>query len=263
MQASIARRPDNDPAPPAPTRGARPSIDETPPTSKPIRRGNERLFILVGLAIGSLIAAIAPFDNAFDMLTGGSAVLRVLALPAFGLAGIFFARRVGLPVSAAALRHSLRTPLLIALGVAIAVAVIDGFVFRAILPAEYVHSMTSVGTGERLIYFMLRAVNEQILYRLFLMSVLVWGLGLVWRGENGRPANGAYWLAILLAQVINISINVPLPETPLLLLYDTARYICPGIVWGYLYWRHGFATAELAHVGTHPFLQPALGILLP
>ena len=36
----------------------------------------------------------------------------------------------------------------------------------------------------------------------------------------------------------------------------------PGVIWGYLYWRPGFVAAEIASVGTHPFLQPALGILL-
>jgi hypothetical protein len=40
------------------------------------------------------------------------------------------------------------------------------------------------------------------------------------------------------------------------------RPIVPGVIWGYLYWRHGFVAAEIASVGMHPFLQPALGILL-
>jgi hypothetical protein len=34
------------------------------------------------------------------------------------------------------------------------------------------------------------------------------------------------------------------------------------VVWGYLYWRPGFVAAEIASVGTHPLLQPALALLL-
>jgi hypothetical protein len=33
---------------------------------------------LIGLAIGSAIAALAPFDVGFDLATGGSAVVRVV-----------------------------------------------------------------------------------------------------------------------------------------------------------------------------------------
>jgi len=65
-----------------------------------------------------------------------------------------------------------------------------------------------------------------------------------------------------IAQVINISMNVSEPSSPMLLVYDVVRYIPPGVLWGYLYWRNGFATAEIASVGTHPFLQPFLGVLI-
>jgi hypothetical protein len=226
------------------------------------QRQDARAKALVILAIGSVIAAIGPFDLAFRIATGGSAVLRAIALLALGLAGLFFAGRVGLTVPTFGLRHSWRTPLGVALAVAAGVAAIDGFGFRPLLPPDYVEYFRKNDDVERLLYFMLRAFNEEIIYRLFLMSFLVWGLGLIWRGHGGRPANGAYWAAMLIAQVANISINIPLPATPTMLCYDVARYICPGIVWGYLYWRHGFMTAEVAHVGTHPFLQPALGYLL-
>ena len=217
---------------------------------------------LITLSIGSVIAAIGPFDVAFGLATGGSAVQRAVALPALGLAGLFFASRVGLTVPTFGLRHPWRTPLAVAFLVAAGVAAIDGFIFRPVLPPDYVAAFRNSDDAERLLYFMLRAFNEQIIYRLFLMSFLVWCLGLMWRGDGGRPANGAYWAAMLIAQVANIAINMPLPTTPTMICYEFVRYICPGIVWGYLYWRHGFMTAEVAHVGTHPFLQPALGYLL-
>jgi hypothetical protein len=226
------------------------------------QRQDARAKALVTLAIGSIIAIVGPFDVAFGLATGDSALLRAVALPALGLAGLFFAGRVGLTVPTFGLRHPWRTPLAVAFAVAAGVAAIDGFIFRSLLLPDYVEYFRNTDDGERLFYFMLRAFNEQILYRLFLMSFLVWCLGLLWRGDGGRPADGAYWVAMTLAQIANIAINMPLPATPGMLCYDFVRYICPGIVWGYLYWRHGFMTAEVAHVGTHPFLQPALGYLL-
>jgi hypothetical protein len=226
------------------------------------QRQDARAKALITLAIGSIIAIIGPFDVAFALATGGSAVLRAIALPALGLAGLFFASRVGLTVPTLGLRHPWRTPLAVAFAVATGVAAIDGFIFRPILLPDYVEYFRRSDDAERLFYFMLRAFNEEIIYRLFMMSFLVWGLGLIWRGDGGRPANGAYWAAMLIAQIANIAINMPLPATPTMLCYGFVRYICPGIVWGYLYWRHGFMTAAVAHVGAHPFLQPALSYLL-
>src|SRR5882672_5919951 len=89
------------------------------------KRRDARANTLVTLAIGCVIAAISPFDIAFGLATGGSEVLRAVALPAMGLAGLFFASRVGLTVPTVGLRHPLRTPLAVALAVAAAVAVID------------------------------------------------------------------------------------------------------------------------------------------
>jgi hypothetical protein len=101
---------------------------------------------------------------------------------------------------------------------------------------------------------MMRAWTENIIYRLSVMSALAWLIGYLWRGDGDRPAAEAFVLAAVLAQVINISINVSAPSSCMMLLYDVLRYIFPGVIWGYLYWRHGFAPAEIASVGTHPFL---------
>jgi hypothetical protein len=70
---------------------------------------------------------------------------------------------------------------------------------------------------------------------------------------------------MILAHVLNIYINVVAktvePFTPLILTYDMFRFVAPGILWGILYWRYRLATADLAHISTHIFLQPTLGIV--
>jgi hypothetical protein len=220
----------------------------------------------ITLGIGSSIVALAPFDIAFAFATAGSATARVAALTALGLVGLVCAGRVGLGVSSVGLRRTLCTPLAVGAATALGIVVIDCFVFRRVLPADYVELFRNTRLGPRLLYFMLRAFTENVIYRLFLMSLLVSLLGSVWRRSDGEPANGAYWTAMTLAQIANITINVvalmPAPITPVELAYDGVRYVVPGVIWGYLYWRHGFVTAEIASVGAHPFLQPALGYLL-
>lgn len=218
------------------------------------------------VAIGCVIAAIAPFDLALAYVTGDSATARVCLVFAMACAGLFFAAKCDLHLPASGLRFPALTPVAVALLVAVYVTIIDCLVFRTILSQSYVDIFNNIPLGQRLLIFMLRAWNENIIYRLFVMSTLSWLLGLVWKADTGRAAAGAFLLAAILAQVINIYINVvsqaSAPVTATILAYDLVRYVFPGVLWGYLYWRHGFATAEIASVGTHPFLQPLLGALI-
>ena len=110
----------------------------------------------------------------------------------------------------------------------------------------------------RIVAFAARAFNENIIYRLFLGSVLIWLIGRVWKTAEGRPTDGAFWTGFALSQAANIWINVTslAPLTPLALLHDSLRYFAPGLVWSWLYWRRGFQSNEIASIGVHLFFQP-------
>jgi hypothetical protein len=212
--------------------------------------------------VGCVIAAIAPFDTAFAYLSNGSALARVCLFAVIGTCGVFCAEKSGLQLRPSGLRCPTLTPIRIALLVAVYVIVIDCVVFRTIVPQSTIELFRNVPLGPRLLGFMMRAWNENIIYRLTVMSGLSWLIGFLWRSDGVRPAAGPLILAAIIAQVINISMNVSEPSSPMLLVYDVVRYIPPGVLWGYLYWRNGFATAEIASVGTHPFLQPFFGVLI-
>jgi hypothetical protein len=137
-------------------------------------------------------------------------------------------------------------------------------VFRPILPVAYVDFIHQ-SLGFRLTYFVLRAFNENVFYRLFLFSVLAWGMTRIWPGPGGRPTSAVMWSAMVVAQLVNIGLNVCLfnpPGSVAGFVYDGLRYIVPGVCWAWLYWRSGFATAEVASVSCHIFLQPPLGHLI-
>jgi hypothetical protein len=218
------------------------------------------------LLIGMTIAAIAPFDVAFDAATFGSPVGRIGLIAALALIGAFCADRVGLRLEA----QGAGRPVLIGIAAAVAVAVyvvaIDGSLFRATLPASYVQFFEATGLRDRLAYFMLRAFNENVIYRLFVFSTLFYLIARV-KGVPAKELSQApVWSAIVATQILNIGMNVaalsPDPLTFATALYDAVRYVAPGVLWGWLYWRFGFLTAEIASVGCHIFLQPALGVLL-
>jgi hypothetical protein len=98
------------------------------------------------------------------------------------------------------------------------------------------------------------------------MSGVIWLIGPTRRSGAGTIPEYVYWIAIVIAQAVPMLLNeipfYPQTITPIFMLYVVVRFILAGILWGYLYWRHGFATSEIAHVSTHIFLQPLLGYLL-
>jgi len=159
------------------------------------------------------------------------------------------------------MKQPLLTPLLIAAVVAVGCAVSD-WMFRSALHGRYVQVMTSTPLAVRMTLYMLRAFNENILYRLFLGSVMIWLIGQVWKAADGTPADGAYWTGFALSHAVNIWINVTsqAPLTPLALLHDGLRYFAPGMVWSWLYWRRGFQSNEIACTGVHLFFQPLVTI---
>jgi hypothetical protein len=224
------------------------------------------LRLVVILLIGMAIAAIAPFDVAFAAATSGSRPGRMGLIAVLALIGAFCGNRVGMRLEG----HGSRRPVLIGVAGAVAVAVyvvaLDGVLFRASLPVSYLHFFETTGLRDRLVYFMLRAFNENVIYRLFVFSTLVYLISLVKgiRASDLHPV--LIWSAMVATQMLNIGMNVTALSTDPLsfaaLFYDAIRYVAPGVFWAWLYWRFGFLTAEMASVGCHVFLQPALGALL-
>jgi hypothetical protein len=223
--------------------------------------------VLVAILIICLtIAAIAPFDVAFAAATFGSPVARAGLIAVLALIGAFCADRVGLRLEG----HGTRWPVLVGIAAAIAaaayVAAIDGVIFRAALPAAYVDLFETEGLSDRLIYFMLRAFNENVIYRLFAFSTLFYLISRVRGAKADDLPPALIWCAIAATQTLNIGMNVaavsPDPLSFVTPFYDALRYVVPGVFWGWLYWRFGFVTAEVASVGCHIFLQPALGVIL-
>lgn len=95
-------------------------------------------------------------------------------------------------------------------------------------------------------------VVEELLMRLFLMSLLAWLLGKIWRGTDGRPGSRALWLANVVAAVLFGLGHLPsaslfLPITPLVVIAALLLNGVAGIVFGWLYWRRGIEAAMAAH----------------
>jgi hypothetical protein len=218
------------------------------------------------LAIGLIalsIALIGPFDRAVDLASGGLPLARMGLIAALVLAGSIWAGEAGL-----ALKGTTRSWLVISIGSAFAVAVyvsiVDGFLFRAVLPPTYVNEFRPNSLNARLAYYFLRAFQENVIYRLFVFSGLMLSVSRL-RGQAVTEfPSMLVWTIAFATQFLNVAINVMVadPFSGTLFAYDIVRFVVPGTLWGWLYWRHGFVTIEVAHVACHAFLQPALGVLV-
>ena len=180
-------------------------------------------------------------------------------------AGLWVAGRVGLgaPVLAAALAGEpawqlLQPMLLPALlgGLAIGIALIslEIWVFRPRVPAALHGADRRIPLWKRLLACLYGGLNEEVLLRLFLMSLLAWLIGLVWQAPGGRPAVGAFWAANLLAALLFGLGHLPATAaitrlTPMVITRGLVLNGLAGVLFGFLYFEYGLEAAILAHFG--------------
>jgi membrane protease YdiL (CAAX protease family) len=93
------------------------------------------------------------------------------------------------------------------------------------------------------------AIGEELQLRLFLMTLLVWSLSKL---AGGRAGPLHFWLALVLAALLFGAGHLPAAASiwPLdaIVIGRTIVLNCiAGLVFGWLYWRHGLESAMLAH----------------
>jgi hypothetical protein len=226
-------------------------LAQTLPSSRAAATLDSR--ILIGMAVAAAVAWLQPFDRLFAALTFGQPVLRAGVIVLIAGVGLKASRHIGLIVGPKGASASLLPPILVAAGVAVACAGVDRL-FRSTLSPHYLELMTRTPLLPRVVGFMMRAFNENVIYRLFLGSVLTAGL-LSWRPRLGAAA---FWLGFGAAQLVNIWANVTSagPITPIGVFHDLVRYVAPGMVWSWLFWRRGFQANEVASTSVHILFQP-------
>jgi len=93
-------------------------------------------------------------------------------------------------------------------------------------------------------------IAEEMLCRLFLVSLLVW-IGAKF-SRNAAPGSGLYWIAIVVAALLFGIAHLPTAAqlglvTPLHIMRVVSLNTIVGITCGWLFWRYGIEHAMLAH----------------
>jgi hypothetical protein len=92
-----------------------------------------------------------------------------------------------------------------------------------------------------------QGIGDEIIYRLFWMTVVVW---LIWKAQgsgDAPPGDRAYWAGILIVGLFPVLGLVLSGVTGLALLQYTAIILAGAIPFGWLYWKKGIEAALLAH----------------
>jgi hypothetical protein len=217
--------------------------------------------LLFVVTISCAIAYLFPYDLAFDRLTLHVRALRPVAMLFFWGAGMWLMRANSFSLAVVDLKRPVLIIIAVAFGVAIWCLALDQIVFRAFLPARYCASEQQL-LVVRLANYSMRALNENVLYRLFFGSLLAFLLRMIWR----KP-KFAFFLSMTgmaAAQIVNVAVNI-LPSTtlnPITASWLILRFVAPGVLWSWLYVRHGFAANEGAAITVHDFLQPMVSVAL-
>lgn len=205
---------------------------------------------------------------AWVMVTVSTMIQTILIYWPLGLAGLLVSRRLGLGlpylsalIEGRALPGSWRRVL--ALGIVtgffsgVAVLLLSG-ILAPLLAGELVQMGTAQASlpnaWQGLMASISAGINEEILLRLFLLSLLAWVLQrLFLRRSAGMPPRAVLWTANILAAVIFGLLHIPnlstmgVPVTPLLVTYLILLNGAAGLVFGWLYWKFGLECAMLAH----------------
>lgn len=219
---------------------------------------------VVGMAATMLPPLLRTLPDAPPLwLPVGAAILQsALLLAAAAWAGARFAPRVGLasPLLSALIAGNpgsvpLKKPLAAGLLAGIAGGLLL-FLTISNAPPEFASARSDVELGLlwRVLY---GGITEEVLLRWGVMSVLAW---LAWRmlqGGSGTPRAICFWIAIVISAVFFGVGHLPAVAAQAgSLSASLAGYVIAansvfGLLFGYLFWRHGLEAAILAHALSH------------
>lgn len=135
----------------------------------------------------------------------------------------------------------------------ILVTVID-FLFYSMFPNEPIYAMKlpRPPAWQGFLASFYGAINEEILSRLFLMSLLLWIFSKIKKPKDGKPAGLTVWLAIAATAIIFGLLHLPstaviLPITSFIIVRAIILNGVAGIIFGWLFWKKGLESAMISH----------------
>ena len=258
---------------------------------------NWKIFFILWIAAIFGVIAIIPYTLTLQGVTSQSVGLP-MPLPLlltiqiaqnavmFGILtalGLFFANRIGLglPIVEARLNgESVKDkvlailPLSIIIGVVASLLIIglEAVLFQPALLRELGDSVNTLNlqsaqppAWQGFLASFYGGIAEEILLRLFVMSLLAWLGSFISKTTEGKPTSAVFWIANILAAVLFGLGHLPatkllIPLTPLVITRAIVLNGLAGIGFGWLYWKRGLESAMVAHFSADIVLHVLLAL---
>ncbi len=213
---------------------------------------------------------LAQVSIPFWVLVLASVVQSAILFGVVSAVGLWLANRIGLglsivplwlehqPVGSRIREFALPAIIVGAIG-SIVVLALELFVFQPQLVAQFGESARILGPGtnqppwwQGLLASFYGGIDEEVLLRLFVMSLLAFLGKFVSHTAEGCPTMTVLWIANILAAVLFGLGHLPatsalMPLTPLVIIRAVTLNGLLGIAFGYFYVRYGLEAAMLSH----------------
>jgi membrane protease YdiL (CAAX protease family) len=175
--------------------------------------------------------------------------------------GLLLAKRVGfgLPIIEGLLNGEKKTEYLRSiLGLSVGLGVLAGVLIILFslpfgnLSVDFLNAEMTVSVWKSFLASFYGGIAEEVLLRLFLMSLLVWIIFKFKKTPEGKPTNGGIWLAIIISSVIFGLGHLPITSTmtaitPAIVARAIVLNGIGGVIFGWLYWKKGLEAAMISH----------------
>jgi hypothetical protein len=245
-------------------------------TASPDRARHARLAVFLAVAGALAAVAVLPYLTALSP----SLVARIpVPLPVFVIAqflqsgamllllswlGLRLGQSIALdaPVTRAfvyrrPMSFAVKRPLAIACIAGVltgAVVLVLDKVSRPFMPAMTLPAPASAGIDlwKRLLASFYGGITEELIARLFLMTLIVWLIGKIAFKRRRQPSKPAIWIGILGAAILFGLGHLPAtaavwPLTPLVVARTVLLNALAGTAFGFIYWGWGLELAMCAH----------------
>lgn len=231
---------------------------------------NLKLFII--LLIASFITSIMVLPYTLALSPALAKVFTPIVLIAqliqtlviFSIAifiGLFLVKRVGfnLPILEGWLEgKKMGNYLKSILGISIGLGVLSGIIIILLsylftpVSSIFQNAEISVPIWKGFLASFYGGIGEEILLRLFLMTLIVWIIFKIKKTTDGKPTAIGIWLAIIISAVIFGLGHLPITGaitsiTPLIVVRAILLNGIAGIIFGWLYWKKGLESAMIGH----------------
>jgi membrane protease YdiL (CAAX protease family) len=126
------------------------------------------------------------------------------------------------------------------------------FLFQPFMPQTAQSTTLNIALWKRALASFYGGITEELLLRLFLMTLIAWVFWKIGLREGEQPSRLAFWLAIALSALLFGVGHLPSAAalwslTPIVITRTMLLNSLLGIAFGFLYWQWGLEYAMLSH----------------